>query len=97
MTSPFVHLELIPKAVYHKKRLERSFYDEYFRAAEWIRDLNHIEEIAQAKAAKSGLAAMNALYVAAAHLAGTHEFVTTERPGKPIYRSSLIRAVYLFD
>ena len=97
MTSPFVQLELVPKAIYHKKHLEKAFYDEYFRAAEWIRDLNRIEAVAQTEAAKSGLAAMDALHVAAAHLAGADEFVTTERPGKPIYRSSLIRAVYLFD
>lgn len=96
LTSPFVHLELVPKAIYHKKRLERAFYEEYFRAAEWIRDLNRIETVAQSEAAKSGLAAMDALHVAAAHLAEADEFITTERLGKPIYRSSLIRVVYLF-
>ena len=96
VTSPFIHLELVPKAIYHKKRLERTFYEEYFRAAEWIRDLNSIQAIAQSEAAKSGLAAMDALHVAAAHLAEADEFITTERPGKPIYRSSLIRVTYLF-
>jgi predicted nucleic acid-binding protein len=88
---------LVPKAVYHKKRLEKSFYDEYFRAAEWIRDLERIEALAQTEAARSGLAAMDALHVAAAHLAEADEFITTERAGKPIYRSSVIRAIYAFD
>ena len=64
VTSPFVHLELVPKAIFYKKRLEEAFYHEYFNAAE---------------------------------LARCDEFVTTERPGKPIYRSSLIRIVRLFD
>ena len=97
VTSPFIHLELVPKAVYYKKRLEKSFYDEYFRAAEWIRDLEKIQALAQTEAARSGLAAMDALHVAAAHLAEADEFITTERTGKPIYRSSLITAIYAFD
>ncbi len=97
LTSPFVHLELVPKAIFHKKRLEKAFYDEYFNAAEWFRDLEKMEATAQIEAAKSGLAAMDALHLAAAHLSQADEFVTTERPGKPIYRSSLVRIVHLFD
>jgi len=97
VTSPFVHLELVPKATYYKKRLEKAFYDEYFRAAEWVRDLEKIEELAHIEAAKSGLAAMDALHVAAAHLGEADEFITTERAGKPIYRSSLITPIYAFD
>ncbi len=96
VTSPFVYLELVPKATYYKKRLEKAFYDEYFRAAEWTRDLNQIAVVAQTEAAQSGLAAMDALHVAAAHLGRAEEFVTTERPGKPVYRSSLMKVVYLF-
>lgn len=97
VTSPFIHLELVPKATYYKKRLEKAFYDEYFRAAEWIRDLEMIEALAQTEAAKAGLAAMDALHIAAAHLGRADEFITTERAGKPIYRSSLITPIYAFD
>ncbi len=97
VTSPFVRLELVPKAVFHKKRLEMMFYDEYFRDAEWFRDLGKIEAAAQIEAAKAGLAAMDALHLAAARLSGADEFVTTERPGKPLYRSTLIKIVYLFQ
>lgn len=96
VTSPFVHLELVPKATYYKKRLEKAFYDEYFRAAEWVRGLEQIEALAQVEAAKAGLAAMDALHIAAAHLGRADEFITTERPGKPIYRSALVTAVYVF-
>lgn len=97
VTSPFIHLELVPKAIYYKKRLEKAFYDQYFRVAEWIRDLEKIEALALAEAAKAGLSAMDALHVAAAHLAGADEFITTERAGKPIYRSLLVKAIYAFD
>ncbi len=97
VTSPFIHLELVPKAIYYKKRLEQAFYDEYFRAAEWIRDLQRIEALARIEAARAGLAAMDALHIAAAHLARADELITTERASKPIYRSSLVRLVYAFD
>ena len=83
--------QLITKSVW------KAFYDQYFRAAEWIVDLEQIEAVAQIEAAKSGLAAMDALHIAAAHLGRADEFITTERSGKPIYRSSLITAIYAFD
>ena len=70
LTSAFVHLELVPKATFHKKRLEKAFYDEYFNAAEWFRDLNEIGMAARIEAARSGLSALDALHLAAAHLAG---------------------------
>jgi hypothetical protein len=34
--------------------------------------------------------------VAAAHLSGADEFITTEKPNKAIHRSSLVKVVYLF-
>ena len=96
ITSPFVHLELVPKAIYYGKRLEQTFYNEYFEWAEWVRDVQAIESAARREAARSGLAAMDALHMAAASLAGADELITTERPGKPLYRSSLVRVDYLF-
>jgi hypothetical protein len=97
LTSPFVHLELVPKAIFHKKLLEKALYDVYFNAAEWFRDLDKIEAAGRIEAAKSGLAAMDALHLASAHLSGADEFITTERPEKPMYCSSLVRVVYLFE
>jgi predicted nucleic acid-binding protein len=41
---------------------------------------------AQQIAERYGVAALDALHVAAALAAGAEELVTTERPGKPIYR-----------
>lgn len=57
LTSPFVQLEVVPKAIFFKKRLERSFYDRYFTNAEWFRDVDKIESVAQAEAARAGLGA----------------------------------------
>lgn len=71
--------------------------EEYFRAAEWCRDLDGIERVAQREAVKSGLSAMDALHVAAAYLGQADELVTTERPEKPLFRTMLIKVKYLFS
>jgi predicted nucleic acid-binding protein len=97
LTSPFVHLEVVPKAVFYRKRLERSFYEKFFRNAVWCRELDKIEAEAQVEAARSGLAAMDALHLAAAHLSHADEFITTEKPSRPIHRSSLVKVIYLFN
>ncbi len=96
LTSAFIHLEVVPKAIYYRKRLERSFYDRYFKNAIWYRELEKIEAAAQTEAAKTGLAAMDALHLAAAHLSRADEFVTTEKPTKPLHRTTLVKVVHLF-
>lgn len=96
LTSPFVHLEVVPKAIFFKKRLERSFYDGYFENATWFLEVDAIEVAARTEAAKAGLGAMDALHLAAAHLSRADEFITTEKPNKAIHRSSLVKIVYLF-
>jgi hypothetical protein len=40
---------------------------------------------------------MDSLHIAAAYLLDADEFVTTEKPGKSIYRTSLVKVVYLFS
>jgi predicted nucleic acid-binding protein len=97
LTSPFVHLEVVPKAIFFRRRLERSFYDRYFTNAVWYREVDKIEVAAQTEAARAGLGAMDALHVAAAHLSRADEFITTEKPNKAIHRSSLVKVVYLFS
>ena len=83
LASPFVHLEVVPKAIFFKKRLERSFYDKYFKNAVWFRDVDKIELAAQTEAAKAGLGAMDALHLAAAHLSRADELVTTRSRTRP--------------
>ena len=97
LTSPFVHLEVVPKAIFFKKRLERTFYDKYFKNATWFKEVDEIEVAAETEAARAGLGAMDALHLAAAHLSHADEFITTEKPNKAIHRSSLVKVVYLFD
>ena len=96
LTSPFVYLEVVPKAIFYRKTLEVAFYERYFQAAEWFRDSVVLISVAREEAIRSGVGAMDALHLAAAHLADADEFVTTERPRKAIYRSGLVKVVYLF-
>lgn len=42
-----------------------------------------------------GLASLDALHVAAAELAVVDQFVSTERPTKPLYRASHVNPVFL--
>ena len=97
LTSPFVYLEVVPKAIFNRKRLEQLFYEKYFGSATWFRDIVRIEALARTEAASSGLGAMDALHVAAARLMEAEQFITIEKPGKAIYRSSLVRVIYLFS
>jgi predicted nucleic acid-binding protein len=97
LTSPFVRLEVVPKTVFHRRQLETVFYERYFEVAVWYRDLEKIEAVAQREAANSGLGAMDALHIAAAYLLDADEFVTTEKPGRAIHRSSVVDIVSLFE
>lgn len=92
VSSVFVRLELIPKAIYHRRLDEVSLYDAFFqhKVVAWAEPLDRVVQEALAEAARSGLAAMDALHVAAAVLVGADELVTTERPGRPLFRVTTI-------
>src|SRR5260370_25415617 len=97
LTSPFIHLEVVTKSIFYRKRLEQSFYEKYFGSATWFRDIVRIEALARAEAANAGLGAMDSLHIAAAYLTNADQFITIEKPNKAIHRSSLVNVVYLFS
>ena len=74
-----------PKALFNKQAVEYRFYQSYFRRALFCDDLKAILESAGKESAKSGVGPMDSLHI-----------FTTERPGKSIYRTSLVKVVYLF-
>ena len=94
--TPFLALEIIPKAAFNRQALELSFYERYMKSAKTYRGLNRIEKVARAEAARCGLAALDALHVAAAFLLKADELFTTEKPGKPMYRTTLVGVCWLF-
>ena len=65
-------------------------------SARTFRGLNRIEKVARTEAARCGLAAMDALHVAAAFLMKADELITAEKPGKPIFRTTLVKVCWLY-
>ena len=96
-SSEFIKLEVLPKAIYHRQNDEAEFYQTFFNAVTyWANDIEQIIEEGYNIACKYGLAAMDALHIAAAKSVGAEEFVTTEKPTKPMYRITDLKIVYLF-
>lgn len=84
VATEFLRLELLPIPTYFNRQREVAFYERYFKAVSMWIDPNSIVQIAFDLACKHGLGAMDALHLAAAISAGA-EFVSAEKPTKPIY------------
>jgi predicted nucleic acid-binding protein len=94
VASPFLKLEVLPKAVYEKRQAEVEFYEAFFAAVRhWVTKIDRVVKAAQQHAQTKGLAALDALHIAAAIAAGVDELVTTEKPGKPLHRVTEVRIV----
>jgi predicted nucleic acid-binding protein len=86
VTGEFVCLESFPKAIYYKRRSEVAFED-FFADAEHIVPLSEpLGHLAYTEACQAGLSGCDALHIAAAKSSGAEEFITTERPTKPLFR-----------
>jgi predicted nucleic acid-binding protein len=97
-SSPFVQLETLPKATYHRQNDEQEFYNTFFTdVSDWANDLGVIVEMARKIGADYGIAAMDALHIAAALTVSAEEFVTTEKPNKPMFRVQEIQVRSIFD
>ena len=91
-SSPFLRLEVLPKARFHKKFGEVYFYETFFEVVErWAVPDSALLGQAQSLASRFGLSALDALHVAAALSVGADEILTTERFEKPIHRVTEIR------
>jgi len=96
VSSAFLKLEVLPKAVYGKRQPEVEFYETFFAAVRhWAKTLTRIVEKARQHANTHGLGAMDALHVAAAISVGADELVTTEKPEKPIHRVTEVKVISL--
>ncbi|MEH1821845.1 MAG: PIN domain-containing protein [Nostoc sp.] len=86
-SSRFVQLEVLPKATFNKQQDEAEFYETFFSAVmHWPTDLEQIIQNASEIACTYGLAAMDALHVAAALQIKADQLITTEKPTKPMHR-----------
>ena len=97
-SSLFVKLEVIPKAISNRQTKESEFYEIFFSSVTyWANDLDKIVQDAYQIASQYGLAAMDALHVAAALSVGASELVTTEKRTKPMHRVTSINVISIFD
>jgi predicted nucleic acid-binding protein len=88
IASPFLELEVLPKAVYHRQTAEADAYRAYLHGivSVTVPGSDELTIQALALAQRFGLSACDALHGAAALAAACDELVTTELPGKPLYR-----------
>lgn len=94
VSSSFLRLEVLPKAIYNQRKAEVEFYETYFSVvAFWATEVEQLLDVAFRESAQAGLGAMDALHVAAAISVGAAELVTYEKPEKSIYRTQSIRVV----
>jgi predicted nucleic acid-binding protein len=93
-SSCFVQLEVLPKATFNKQQDEAEFYETFFSAViHWATDLEQIMQDAYQIACTYGLAAMDALHVAAALQVKADELITTEKSTKPMHRVTEIQII----
>ncbi len=97
-SSTFIQLETLPKAIYNQQQAEAEFYESFFSSVTlWATELPQIVQTGNRIACTYGLAAMDALHIAAALSVDTEEFVTTEKTTKPMYRVTEIKIVSIAD
>lgn len=93
-SSCFVQLEILPKAIFNKQQDETEFYETFFNAVmHWATDLEQIVHNARQIASTYGLAAMDAIHVAAALQIEADQLITTEKITKPIHRVTGIQII----
>jgi predicted nucleic acid-binding protein len=86
VASEYLRLEVMPIAAHFNKSREIAFYMKFFSGVtQWI-DPAPLISTAYANACQHGLGAIDALHIAAASSCGA-EFVSAERPTKPLYRA----------
>lgn len=94
LSSVFVRLDVLPKAIYNRNPDEAASYEAFFDVvAAWSEALDRVVTTAAFHAERYGLSALDALHVGAAVVLGADELVTTERIGKPIHRVTEVRVV----
>jgi predicted nucleic acid-binding protein len=86
LTSEFLRMEVLPKAIYYRRPAEVALYERYFARAQLIAASGALISQAFADACTFGLAALDALHLTFAKAGDAEEFITTENPTQPLFR-----------
>jgi hypothetical protein len=95
--SPLLKMELTIMPTYQGHHLELAFYNAYFKSACMYGELNRMFEVGAHEAVRHGITVIDALHIAAAHLARCPVLVTGERATRPMFRTTLVKVVCLRD
>lgn len=95
LTCENVKLELLPKPTFEKRPSEVQFYNEHFNQATIEPFSAALGKAALELGEKWGLAAGDALNLASAIRQGADEFITSELPGKPMFRVKELKVISL--
>ena len=91
-SSEFVRLEVLLKALFNRNSDEADFYGAFFSAVtHWPTSNDAVVRHSYDIGVRLGLAALDALHVAAAISVGAEELVITEKRTKPLHRVTDIR------
>jgi len=94
ISSDYVRLEVLPKAVFHKRREEEEFYNEFFRFnARIIPTSAALLEYAMTEGCDTGIDGIDAVHIACAVFGGVEEFIMSEKPTKPLHRTKKVRVI----
>jgi predicted nucleic acid-binding protein len=96
IVSDALWLEVMPKAAFHRQEAEYQFYDAVFQQAENRPWSPAILEQAKVLATTYGLAAMDAIHLGIAMDAQADEFISGEKPTKPMFRVEGICTISLW-
>ncbi len=92
----FLKLELLPQPTFHKRKAELEFLEAFFeRVVEWREADEALVTAALAEARSVPLTAVDAIHVAAAKALGCDEFITAEKPGKPLHKVKNLKVRFL--
>ena len=87
VAATLLKLELLPQPTFHHRPAELAFHRAFFeRVKEWVPASEELLAQALHEAGLVPLSAMDAWHVAAARRLGAAEFITSEKPSKPLYK-----------
>lgn len=93
VVSDYLRLEVLPKPTFHNKREEVEFMQAVFENAENVKTSSELTGCALAMASKYDMAPIDALHIGAAAVADVDEFVTMEKPTKPMCKVEEVNVV----
>jgi len=87
VTSEYIRMEILPKALYYRQSKEALLYEGFFTiAVQIVPPSVSLMTQAYTEACTFGLSALDALHITAAKVSGAAEFITTEKPTHTLFR-----------